>query len=82
MFYSYQLRAGPVDTYSFCLKTDIFFFALTYRSQVSSENASFQKRSPEWRFLKTPAFRLRVHGRTKTEIFEYDDVIHHILLLA
>ena len=28
--------------------------------------------------MKTPAFRLRVRGRTKAEVFEYDDVIHHI----
>ena len=73
---------APSTRIRFCFKTDIFFFGLTYRLQVSGGKASFQKLSPEWRFLKTPAFRLRVHGRTKTEVFEYDDVIHHILLLA
>lgn len=35
-----------------------------------TQNASFQKRFSEWRFWKT----------LKTEVFEYDDVVHHILL--
>ena len=78
---------APSTRIRFCLKTFFFSFGLTYCLQVSGRKASFQKRSPEifgdfWRFLKTPAFRLRLHGRTKTEVFEYDDVIHHILLLA
>ena len=37
----------------------------TYLVKTVTENASFQKRSPEWRFLKTPAFRLRVDGRKR-----------------
>ena len=48
----------------------------TYLVETVTENGSFQKRTQEWRFLKTSAFRLR--GRTKTEVFEYDDVTHHI----
>ena len=59
----------------FFLKFDLLFTSIRRK-------ASFQKRSPKWGFLKTPAFRLRVHGRKKTEVFEDDDVIHHILLLA
>ena len=51
----------------------------TYLVKTVTQNASFQKRSPEWRFLKTLASRLRF-GRTKPAVFEYDDVIHHILL--
>ena len=34
-----------------------------------TENVAFQKHSSEWRFWKT----------LKTEVFEYDDVVHHIL---
>ena len=41
-----------------------------------TENSFSQKRSPEWRFLKTLASRL--HWRTKTEVFEYDNVIHDL----
>ena len=57
-----------------------FFFLVwptifTYQVKTVTENASFQKRSSEWRFLKTLATRLRLDG-----VFEYDDAIHHILL--
>ena len=31
-----------------------------------TENVSFHKRSPEWRFLKKPASRLRVDGRKRS----------------
>ena len=31
------------------------------RRQSGTENATFQKRSPEWRFLKTPSSRSRVY---------------------
>ena len=37
----------------------------TYLVKTVTENEPFQKRSPEWRFLKTPAFRLRVDGRKR-----------------
>ena len=35
----------------------------TYLVKTVTQNASFQKRSPEWRFLKTLASRLRLDGR-------------------
>ena len=37
----------------------------TYRVRTVTENGSFRKRSPEWRFLKTPGFRLRVDGQKR-----------------
>ena len=56
----------------FVWKRRLFFPAgLPYRvTHVSgenvTENASFRKRSPEWRSLKTLATRLRVNGRKQT----------------
>ena len=51
----------------FCLKAEIFSPFLptlhNYHVKTVTENAFFQKFSPEWRFLKTPASRLRVDGR-------------------
>ena len=51
--------------------TDIFFRFVLPSTRMNSvktvtENASFQKRSPEWRFLKKPASRLRVYGRKRS----------------
>ena len=52
---------GLVHTYPFLLENGYFFprFGLpslpTYQVKTVTENASFQKRSSEWRFLKTPA---------------------------
>ena len=64
----------------FLKKMGIFFSGLAYRPHLSGENGhrkrTFQKRSPEWRFLKTRACRLLVDGRKRS--LEYDDVIHHI----
>ena len=42
-----------------------------------TKNASFQRRSPEWRFSIAPASRLCVE-----EVFQCDDVIHHIPLAS
>ena len=47
------------------LETEIFFvrFSLPFKQKHrfrGTENAGFQIRRPEWRFLKTPASRLRV----------------------
>ena len=36
-----------------------------YSVNSVTANASFQKRSPEWRFLKKPSSRLRVDGRKR-----------------
>lgn len=65
-------------------QTGIFFSSVwptvrTYPVKAVTENGSFEKRSPEWRFLKKPAFRIRIDGR-KRRFFENHDVIHNILL--
>jgi len=41
--------------------------------KTATVNASFQKHTAEWRFLKTQACRLREDGRKH-------DVMHHLLL--
>ena len=63
----------PVYTYPL-VEREIFFSSLAYRPHVSSENGH-RKRSTEWRFLKTPAYRFRLDGQ-KRRFFEYGDVIH------
>ena len=37
-----------------------------YQMKTVTEDAFFQKRSLEWRVLKTPASRLRVDGRKRS----------------
>ena len=62
---------GPVHTYLFLFEwTDIIFSTVwptvhTYLVKTVTENTSFQKRSPEWRFLKRPASSLSVNGRKR-----------------
>ena len=55
----YQFRA-PSTCIRFRLKTQLFFYGLAFRPQYPvktvTENATFQKHSPEWTFLKTPFF--------------------------
>ena len=67
---------------SFCLKMGIFSSGLAYRPHLSGENG--HRKRP---FSKTLS-RMEIFenadssftcGRTKTVVFEYDDVIHHIL---
>ena len=67
----------------FYLKTDIFSSDLVHRPHVSGENGH-----PK-RILSKTLFRVKIFenagflftcGRTKTEVFKYDDVIHYILL--
>ena len=42
------------------------------------QKAGFTKRSPEWSYsLKNAGLSLSLSGQTKTDVFEYDDVIHH-----
>ena len=59
------LRFGPPSTHIWWKrspKTDLFKNAL----------------QPGWKFLKTPAFCLRVDGRRRRTVFKYDGVIYHI----
>ena len=61
--YNYQQIQAPPNHMS-CLKTEIFSPVLpTVQTHLVTENAPFQKRSPEWRFLRTRAFCVRVDGR-------------------
>ena len=59
-----------------------FFFQVghTYSVETVTENASFQKRSPEWKFLKTLATRSRVDGRKRSFSNTMMHWIHHLLL--
>ena len=60
--------------YPFLFENRYFFLrlslpsTLTYALKLITENASFQKRSPESRFLKTSDFLLRVNGRKRFRI--------------
>ena len=53
----------------------------TYPVKTVSENASSQKRSPGWRFLKRQAFGLSVDGRKRT-LSNATMSSHHILLAS
>ena len=64
------------------LKMEIFLFVLAFLPHVKGvfehqKNAGFQKRFPE--IFEKFASRLNVDARTKTEVYEYSDAIHHIL---
>ena len=67
----------------FCLKTDSFFPDLAYRLHVSGKNGHrkliFSRTLPRVEIFENAGF-LFPCGRTKTEVFECDDVIHHTLL--
>lgn len=64
-------KTKPTSTRICSLKTEIFSFSLAHRPHVSSENGH-QKRSREWRFLETPAYRFCV-DRQKRRFFEYGE---------
>ena len=54
----------------FRLKTHTFFYPFSPSVHTNTiENGGFQKRSLEWRFLKSKVQRLCVDGQ-KTEVFE------------
>lgn len=78
---------APSTRIRFRLKTEIFPSALTYCPHVFDENGHQKKN-----FSKTYYTLSRVEilnnagfsfpcGRTRTEVFEYDDIIHHLLLV-
>ena len=59
-----------VYTYPFLFESGYFFLrfcllSTCIRWKQSPKMDLFKKRSPEWRFLKTPAFHLRVDGRKR-----------------
>ena len=55
-----QLR--PCPDYPFLFENGYFFLWYAYSVKMVTENTSFQKRSPERRLLKLPAFYLCVEG--------------------
>ena len=64
----------------FCLKADIFSSGFAYCPHASSENShtengSFQKTLSRVESFENAGFSF-TSGRTKTEVFEYDDVIY------
>ena len=75
-------RFLPVHTYP-KTKTDILFLSLAYHQHVSGKNGHpkriFSKTLSRVEIFENAGFSFRF-GRTKPEVFEYDDVIHHILL--
>ena len=58
-------KTKPASTRICCLKTEIFSSSLAHRPHVSSENGH-QKRSREWRFLETPAYRFCVDRQKRS----------------
>ena len=60
--FSIQKLLGPVHTYPFLSEKGYSPPGLTHTYLVTG---SFQKLSPEWRFLKTRAFRLQVDVRKR-----------------
>ena len=77
---------GPVHTYLCFVRINgyfVFRFVLPstrmYSVKTVAESPSFQKRSLECRFFETAGFSFTC-GRTKTEVFQYDDVLHHVPL--
>ena len=57
---------APCTCIRIFLKAEIFSSVLAFRSYViHARNPDFQKRSPEWRFLKMPAYHLPVDGRKR-----------------
>ena len=60
---------APSTSIRFCLKPEIF---------LVTENVIFSKTSSRLKIFENTGFSFTC-GRTKTEVFENDDVIHHLL---
>ena len=78
---SYLIRnLGPVDTYPNIYEDGVFFSVLAFCPPVNSvfrhPKPRFSKTVPRVElFSESPAYRLC--EQTRTEFFEYNDVIHH-----
>ena len=76
--------SGAVHTYPFLLENEYFFSCLAYRPLEFGENGHrkriFSKTLSRVEIFENAGFSSTC-GRTKTEVFEYDDVVHvhHIL---
>ena len=75
-----KFTIAPSTSISFCLKTEIFLCGLAYRRHVFRRNGHrkriFSKRLSRVKTLASPF----TCGRTKTDVFEYNDTMHHLLL--
>ena len=78
----FQGYTGPIDTYLFLFENEDFSSGLVYRPHVSGENGYRKRIFPETisrvEIFENAGFSFTC-GRTKMEIFKYDDVIHHIV---
>ena len=70
----YGIRPHPSTRVGFCLKTETLH---KYLVKTVTENGSFLKTLSRVEIFENAAFSFTC-GRTKTEVFEYDDVTHHI----
>ena len=70
-----KIRPRP-HVSGYVLKHGIFFSVLVYHPRA---NGFLLKTVPREEILKNAGFSFTC-GRTQTEVFEYDDVIHYILL--
>ena len=74
---------GAVHTYPDIFENGDFFLPFSFQSTCirrfqAPKTAGFLKRSPEWSYLlKNAGLSFSLRGRTETDVFEYDDVIHH-----
>ena len=79
----FRKKAQSMRIIRFCWEAEGFFSCLAYRSQVFGENGH-QKRIISKTVSRVKLFENAGHlftcGRTKTEVSEYDDVIHHLPL--
>ena len=75
---------APSTRIRFCLKTETFSFGLAFCPHVSGEN-DHQKRIFSKMLSRVETFEnacfLFTCGRTKTKVFEFDDVIHRIYIV-
>ena len=72
-----KIRPRP-HVSGYFVKQEIFFSVLVCRPPA---NGVLLKTVPRVEILKNAGFSF-TRGRTQTEVFEYDDVIHYILLAS
>lgn len=80
----YEIHHSPVHKYRFLFETEIFLCGLAYRRHVFRRNGHrkriFSKRLSRVKFSENAGFSVYVRSRTKTDVFEYNDAMHHLLL--
>ena len=58
----------------------VFVFSPRVNGVYRCKTGSFSKTVPRVEIFENDGFNTFTYGRTKTEVFEYHDVIHHIPL--